>query len=349
MRLGSHVNVLLEDGGNGTLLCMVGRELCLYMALDARKAPSKQRADFTRLAVRRAAPFPDPEFDVAWTADGMAAIWYWSHARVSALVDAESPLRKRFVAEAVYAGQPQQESIELLQLAGCVEARIWRSGKLIATRWWPESPAQEPWAEFLQGVGQTSHDSPVPTPIPTSLAHSPWTRKASTAVTLQGMALGQYLPRIAMAVGILFLLGVGAESGEIARYQLEAWRARSAATGLDAPLQRILDAREASDKALTDITSLLALRSPRAPISLMAELSRSMPDDNWRLKKWNQPTPDTIEVSIIAPGSNPEKLVSTLEASTMFKGVTTELGSDNEVVIKATVRPPADMPEAPAP
>lgn len=349
IRLGSHANVLLEEGGNGTLLCLVGRELCLYMALDARKAPGKQRADFARLAVRRAAPFSDPDFDVAWTGDGTAAVWYWSRSRVAALADAESPQRKRFAAEAVYAGAPQHDAVEMLQLHAGIEARIWRAGKLVASRWWPALPQDASWAEFMQGVGQTSHDGPPPPPTPAPLAHSPWNRKASTAVAIQGMALGQYLPRLAMVAGVMFVLGVGIELGKIIRYQAEAWRADVAATRLDAPLQRILDARDASDTARTEISSLLALRSPRAPISLMAELARSMGGSQWTLRRWNQPTPDTVEVSIIAPASNPEQLVSTLEASPMFRNVSTELGRDNEVVIKATVRPPADVPEAPAP
>lgn len=341
--------MLLEDGGNGALLCFVGRELCLYMALDARKAPSKQRADFTRLAVRRAAPFSDPEFDVAWTGDGVASVWYWSRSRVTSLADAEASQRKRYVAEAVYAGQPQQDNIELLQLSGCVEARIWRSGKLVASRWWPSAPADEAWAEFLQGVGQTSHSSVQPSPSPAQLSKSPWSQKTSTAVTLQGMALGQYLPRIALVAGVFFLLSVGAEAGKIARYQAEAWRAGMASTRLDAPLKRILDAREASDDALANISRLLILRSPRASISLIAELARSMPKGQWTLKVWNQPTPDTVEVSIIAPGSNPEQLVSKLEASPMFENVSTELGRDSEVVIKATVTPPPGMPDVPTP
>lgn len=349
IRLGNQSIVALGGGSNGALLCLVGRELCLYMALDARKAPSKQRADFARLAVRRAAPFPDPDFDVAWTGDGTAAVWYWSRSRVAALVESESEQRKRFVAEAVYVGKAQDDAIELLALSAGFEARIWRTGKLVASRWWPDVPADEPWAEFLQGVGQTAHNNPPPSPTPTMLAAAPWNRRASPAVAIQGMALGQYLPRLALAFGALFLLGVGIEAGKIARYQAETWRANSAATRLDAPLQRILDARDASDRASTEIASLLALRNPRAPISLMAELSRSMGDSKWKLKKWNQPTPDTVEVSIIAPGSNPEQLVSTLEGSSMFKNVSTELGRDNEVVIKATVKPPADMPEAPAP
>lgn len=337
---------MLEDGGNGTLLCLVGRELCLYMALDARKAPVKQRADFTRLAVRRAAPFSDPDYEVAWTGDGTAAVWYWSRSRVVALAEPEASPRNRFVAEAVYAGQPQQDSIELLQLSGCVEARIWRSGKLVASRWWDAAPSNESWADFLQGVGQTSHDKSLPpTPVPTPLSHSSWNQKPSTAVTLQGMALEQYLPRIALLAGLGFLLCFGAEVGNIIRYEAQAWRSSSAVSRLDAPLQRILDAREASDKALGDISNLLALRSPRASISLIAELARSMPKKQWTLKIWNQPTPDTVEVNIIAPGSNPEQLVSTLEASPMFQNVSTELGRDNEVVIKATVTPPPGMPE----
>ena len=64
---------------------------------------------------------------------------------------------------------------------------------------------------------------------------------------------------------------------------------------------------------------------------------RLLPGKEWQVRKWSQPTPDTLEVNVIAPGSNPETLVSSLEDSPMFKGVTAELGRNNELTIKATI------------
>lgn len=308
------------------------------MTLDASKTPSKQRKEFAALAVRRAAPFPDPDFDIAWSADGTAALWYWSRSRVKALAAAEPGRRKRFVAEALYAGFPREQGVELLQLDEGVEARAWKTGRLCASRWWSDSPSAEQWQDFLRGAGQALVPSlSGPEPIATSLSDAPWNRQATGTEKLQLSGLEQYLPKAAFACGATFLLIVGAELGGIARAQLDVWRARSTATDLDAPLQRILDARDTADHASAEIESMLSLHSLRPTTSLMAEVVRLLPGKDWQVRKWSQPTPDTLEVNVIAPGINTETLVSSLEDSPMFKGVTAELGRSNELTIKATI------------
>lgn len=350
IRLGSDGNQPLGGGEGDSTLFLVGRELCLFIALDAGKVPVKQRKAFAALAVRRAAPFPDPEFDVAWSAAGTAAIWYWSRARAEALAAGEPGRRKRFVAEALYAGMPQAQGVELLHYSTGFEARVWKDSRLVASRHWPDPPTPAQWREFLRGSSLAIGDvALLPEPRDAALASAPWSRQAANSGALQLSGLDQYLPKAALGLAALVLLAAGVELGCIARAQADIWRAQSAATRLDAPLQRILAARDATDRASEEIASLLSLHGLRPTISLMAEVTRLMPGADWQIQRWNQPTPDTVEIGLVAPGSNPEQLVSAWEESPMFKNVTTELGDENELVVKASIVPAPGLPEQATP
>ena len=346
IRLGRDDNKLLGGGEADSTLFLVGRELCLFLALDAGKLPVKQRKAFAALAVRRAAPFPDPEFDAAWSPSGTAAIWYWSRARVETLSTAEPGRRKRFVAEALYAGAPIAHGVDLLRYPSGVEARAWKQSSLVASRFWPDVPTSAQWREFLRGASLPAEDaSVVPQPRETVWAATPWSRQSTDSGTLQLSGLDQYLPKAALGLSVLVLGLSGLELGFIARAQTDLWRARAAATRLDAPLKRILDARDASDRAGEEIARLLALHGRRPTTSLMAEVTRLMPGADWQVQRWNQPTPDTLEIGLVAPGSNPEQLVSAWEESPMFENVTTELGGENALVVKATIEPAPGLSE----
>jgi len=323
------------------VLCLVGRELCLFARLDASKAPVRERKAFIALAVRRAAPFADPEFDIAWNADGTAAVWYWSRARVVALAADVPGRRRRFVAEALYVGAPHTDTVELLALSEGVEARAWKAGQLHSSRWWPQPPDADAWQEFMRGVGQASSVTvDVPVPAITLPAQIPWGKRALDADTLRLSGVEQYLPKAALAAGVLLLLAAGIQLGEIMRARIAVHQAQAAASDLDAPLARILDARQNADQAKAGIMQLITLRSLRPSTSLMAELTRAIPGSNWQLKQWNQPTPDTVEIRMSVPNSNPETLVSALEASPMFRGVTPEITHNNDLILRASVVPP---------
>jgi len=331
-------------------LCLVGRELCLFARLDASSTPVRERKAFIALTVRRIAPFSDPDFDVAWNADGTAAVWYWSRARVTALAADVPGRRRHFVAEALYVGQPHIDAAELLALAEGVEARVWRANQLYASRWWPQPPSGEHWHDFMRGVGQTSAPmTEAPAPIPAAPVQTPWGKRALDADALHLSGLEQYLPRAALAAGCLLLLVAGIQLGEIARARLAVHRAQTAANDLDAPLARILDARQNADQTKAEIMQLIALRSLRPTTSLMAELTRAINDQNWQLKQWNQPTPDTVEIQIAAPNSNPETLVAALEASPMFRSVVPEIQRNNDMTLRAFVVPPSSWTGEPSP
>jgi len=348
VRLGISGSLALPGGGGQTTLCLVGRELCLFLTLNAGAAPPKQRREFVALAVRRAAPFADPEFDAAWGEDGTVAVWYWSAERVAALAADVPGRRRRFVAEALYTGQADmrgvEHGVELMQLAEGVEARAWKNAMPRASRWWAEPPAPGAWQDFLRACGYSNAAQVnVPEPAPAEPALTPWGRPLSASARLDVGGLDHWLPKAALALGALALGIIGAQAGSMARAQWALWQAEDAASTLDAPLARILDARQMADAARAEAEATLALFSLRPSTSLMAELARQMPPgQNWQVRQWNQPVPDRIEVRLLAPGSNPEALVEALEASPMFSAVTTELGRANELVIRASILAPTD-------
>ena len=76
-RLGPDGVEPLPGGAGAGMLTLVGRELCLFLPVDASRVPARQRESYLALAVSRAAPFADPAHDALWS-DGHAAAWYWS-------------------------------------------------------------------------------------------------------------------------------------------------------------------------------------------------------------------------------------------------------------------------------
>ena len=238
-----------------------------------------------------------------------------------------------------------EQGTELLRYPVGLEARAWKGGKVIASRWWPDLPSTTDWREFCRGAGIGGDNMlSIPEAREVVLTAAPWNRERVNGTTLQLSGFDQYLPKAAIILSLLFLSALGCELGFIARAQVDIWRSSITATRLDAPLKRILDAREATESHVTQIASLLALRSPRPSTSLMAEVARLVPGNNWQVRRWSQPTQDTVEISLVAPGSNPEQIVSALEASPMFKNVTTEIGDANSLVIKATITGAAGLP-----
>lgn len=317
----------------------MGRDLCLFLTVDASKVPKKQREGFVALAVKRAAPFDDPEYDIAWSTDGAAAVWYWSRARARSLLGEQSRKRQKFLAEAAFTGEPKPEGTELLALPEGMEGRVWSNGRLHASRWWPQPPTALQWQDFIRGVGQATAVRELPDPVKASAARLSWSGKVGRSDAMQLDGLDQYLPKAGLLVSALFLLIVGWQSGSIVRAHVDILRAESDAQSLDAPLQRILEARANADAANAQISELLALRGPAPVTSVMAEFARLMPAGNWQVKRWTHPTLDRLEVTLLAPDANPEQLVTLFEASPIFSGVTSDLSSGSEITLKASLSP----------
>lgn len=334
----------MTDLGGGTgrdVLCLVGRELSLFLAINVSKIPDKQRRGFVELTVRRAAPYDDADFDVSWLGD-WAAVWHWSRKRIVEGYGGELPARTRFASEGPYVGQVQESEgtrIEVLRLIAGFEGRIWRSGVLTASRWWPAEPTAEQWQLFLRGTGGAQLESTAPPPpVAAAINTRRWSRTTSRSQALQMSSLQAHVPRATLAVALAAVALFAWELGAIARAKIDVARANGQARNLDDSLKRILAARASADADLQAISALLALRQARPQHQLLAEVVRLMGGKQWRLHNWQQPTPDRIEATLALTRPDPEALVSAWEASPMFQDVTTELSrQQNEIVVRAKV------------
>lgn len=324
---------------------MVARELCLFTRVDASKASSRDRRHLVELAVKRAAPFPDPDFAVAWEADGQGAVWYWSRSRIHELVAARggSPASPQlsYVPEALYVlgNDGSQDGLELLQLQDGCCGRSWRGGRLLADRWWPQAPSLEEWQAFSRANGVLGLPQAVPEAVPAPVRASAWSSASRRPPSLGNLAsFDAYLSRAALGCALAAGLVASFQIGSIGRSCLDAWRAERAAQSLDAPLKRILAAREAADRNLAAIQRLLALRPAPASSLLLGEATRLLPGRNWSIRRWSQPTPARVEVTVALPSADPSALVTTWEASPLFANVTTDvLGRNGEVTIRADI------------
>jgi hypothetical protein len=342
LRLGNDGARPLPGGGTAGSLALVGRELCLFLHVDAARVPAKQRDGFVALEVRRAAPFADPEQDVLWL-NGHAAVWYWSRERIRAI----SGGAQRYRAEALFHGQVRRDDcVELLALdagpwAGDdagegFEARVWRDGHLVASRWWPRQPDTGAWRAFARGAGlATAEDAPDPEPAPL--------RTHALAGSNERLALaGQINSRrkqIAFGAGVFVLALLAWQAASVARI---AWRTHSVdrqTASLSAGMTKTIDARARADEARARIDALLALRTPASQTRLLAEVRRITPGD-WQLAAWSQPGPDPLEVTMRASAPDVAAIVAKWEASPLLQDVTPATGgAAGEVTLQARLTP----------
>ena len=319
------------------MLCLVGREFCLYAEINATRVPLRQRQEFIAMSVRRTAPYQDPKFGLAWLGDH-AAVWYWSHAKVLEQLGSQWSHRTICAPEALYTGQVHQDAEEVLALDEGFEGRLWKHGRLQASRWWATAPTPAQWQAFLRGTGiTTTAEAQPPESTTAAPATQRWTPAArSTRINLSG--LESYLPRLLLALALATALLFSWQTGTLMRSGIDIWRTQQAAQDLDEPLKHILAARDRADAANVEIASLLALRQAPSQYRLLAEVARVMQGQDWRLKNWQQPTPDRIEAILIVDSPDPEALVTAWESSPLFSDVRTDLSrQQNEITVRATV------------
>ena len=324
----------------------MGRELCLFLKLDAGKVAQRQRRDYVALAVRRAAPFPDPEFDVLWLGD-TAAVWYWSRQRVLGLPG--HPTGKvRHRAEAMYRGAVRlDDGCELLEYPGVTtpdvpsgfEVRIWRDGALASSRWWASQPSPTHWQTVVRGAG-LSPLTPLPSSTLAPLREMPLDAlRGRHASALTGQLAGQGRLAAAVLAGVV----VAALLWQAAGVARAAWEVRSVerrTAVITKRLEDVVRARERADAALARVDAALALRPPASQTRLLGEVATVTPGE-WRLLTWNQSNPEVLEVTLKMDNPDPSAVVAAWEASPLLQEVTPASGGrPGELTLQARVTAP---------
>ncbi len=299
--------------------------------------PAGKRHGFVEIAVKRLAPFADPECHVVWTATA-AMVWIWPRASMQPDEDGV-PLRNELDSvypESVYLGQPEPAGEMLLNTSDGFEGRIWREQLLIASRWWPTVPSLSDWSDFCRGAGDGVPEQ-VPQAQPYLLHDRPWAdhRRRTAAAWLQRIQRPA-----ALAATFLLAALLAWQAGSLARLAMARAEVAKETQSLNSRLSNILLARENANRDAADADTLLRLRPPRAQVPLMARVAQLLHDSGGQIVEWSAPERDKLSITLRLAKPDPEALVKSMEASGILTEVTSDNGAGpNEIVLRGRVLP----------
>ena len=325
---------LLSDGGNGQEW-VLARGFCTYTVLDGAAVPPRKRRGFVDMAVARWSPFPDPQSHVEWIGD-RAMVWAWSRAQVLAGPDGETlPPPRRILPESLFRSQIHAAGEELVVLDEGVEARAWRDGVMVASRWWPALPDLLEWNDFRRGAG-LSPATALPQAQEPALAEAGWRPVGSQGL---GETFGRYRDYLAMgAAGLATAVLAALLIGNLA-LRFSIWQVDKDIGAQEQALEKIIDARERAMSGLKSIEDELSLRPPAGQIELMA-LASGLIRGAWQLQEWKLIDAEHLQVTAQMRNPDPRAIVTAWEASGRFTEVTAELaGRADGVVVKARILP----------
>lgn len=349
----------LREGGRRTEW-VVSRGLSLFISVPCAAVPHKRRDAFVATAVRRAVPFADPAWHVAWGGD-FAMVWAWPQEDLiahpdEAVVDESEHLSsdmrrvnyiRHFMPESLLRGEPRENGVELLECSDGIEARAWRGSALYASSWWPRVPDASAWIAFCRGAGVAPQT--LPTVLSTAWRDQPWTITRGSSLR---DTLAQYQRLAAPVAMALVLLMAAWQAAALLRVQLGRMRL---AADIAASSQKVSDTLAARNRAEDDLATtwkLLALRPPSSQVRLMATTAGILDPLKARVVQWTMPNPTTLEVVVAMNSPDPRALVLAFQKVATFDDVTVDIsrGGADQVIVRARVRPiVASEPAPPAP
>lgn len=313
---------------------LVGRELCAFTCLDLSVVPLAKRKAYVKTAVRRLTPFRDCDTHSEF-AGSRAMVWIWDQAALIEAARDSGELTKasRVLPESLFRGKSHEgTAVELLDIAGGFEGRAWRGGALIASEWWPQTPNDHEWGEFVRGAGFDMPQAVRAEAAP--LSEIAW---GGGGMSLQSLGARLQAPVAAAVIGLL-ALAFALPLGSVMRLKAQEAAIDSAVESLDQGLQAIMLARENAERDADQVSRLLALRPPGGITNAWAAMLDATPGGAWQLLEWRLLDPQTLEAVIRLERPDLERIVAAWEASGAFVDVTAELGrAPDEVTMRATL------------
>jgi hypothetical protein len=319
---------------------VVSRGLCRYHPIPRPEGAAGARwREALALEIARLSPFAD----TAWHLDAgtdHAGAWMWDRQAVAAAaaalgLDAE---RLRVVPETAMR-PPQQDGLRVVAGLDGVEGQYWSEGRLMASRWWPDTPDTQSWTLFQRGAAvPPERFAPAPPPLQQlAWLPRPWTRSGPAgAWGLRQIGVAR-LTLLAAAAVLAVCAGLGGAALRL-DHDIAGLRERIAARTAEA--SGSLDARNAAFANLAEIRRFRDFDRFPGQLEVMAELVRRLPPSETRFAEWSY---DHGQLDLVVAADHPldtVSLVRALAASPAFKDVAVErYGDQSALRIRLNVVP----------
>lgn len=216
-----------------------------------------------------------------------ASVYAWDgNAVATSITEAgQDPARCTIWPETFFRA-PMAHGFRLSQMFDGVEGQVWKNGLLVATRWWPGSPAPRDWSTFLRaaGVDPTLGPLGVPAVVESELLPQPWTLVAAPVTDLWSLLQNERAAAIAATVVAVPFLYYVAEAGVLLASTM---RIEAAVSDLAAANQTIRADRTAAFANLDSIESYLSLEAYPSQFHTMNVVADLLRDSNVTVAEWN--------------------------------------------------------------
>jgi len=297
-------------------LIVLSRALCHFESMPTPPGGRGPRAEqAARLAARTRSPFNTPRLELSWGGD-IVGVWSWEDGSTPDLDDAT-----RVIPETLL--HPPGEGPVLRACLDGVEGQVWRSGSLIASRWWRAAPTPAEWAAFLRAA-RTPWDGPPPSVEPLSLAAreppQPW-------ISLERLKkLGW---RDAAAAALLLVAAPAIYFGaQYVTLALEESRLEARVSALEGETAALEAARARAAAAAAELRQYEAVIGGPHPAALLAEFAEQVTAHGAELVAF-EVREDRIEAQFSTGEDQqfePAAIVSALEARPLLAGAAIEPG-----------------------
>ena len=260
---------------------MIARSCLRVRTFDLERVPPSKRPAALRLQCASWAPFASSEFGARLSA-GIATVFAWDqNALRRALAAAGLSLDSaRCYPEPVLQGA-LPDGIRLVATADGYEGQVGAKGELAHSRWWPELPDAAQWLNFQRAAGIAADGQSAEVPAAVTLPYQdPWSDYGAVDHLATRLPLVEHL----VYASLFAALGV-----PFAWYAVDALRAHRDLDALNAALEvaeresaPALAAREAAMAADAGLRPLVAAFGGPSALSVLAAVSRSIPDDGTR-------------------------------------------------------------------
>jgi hypothetical protein len=309
---------------------VIPREACVFVGLDVTSIPVKRREGYAALALRRQLPFQPASVHVV--VDGhWAMAWGWPQNDPTERWPADG----EFLPEALLRGNPRDEGAALESMSDGVDARLWRNGRLVASRWYPAPPGQEAWRTFLRGAGWPN-EIPVPDPEPAEWRDQPWGRNATASILPE--RFGDLRRPLLVAASLAAAALVGWPLGQGLRLQAALGQTESEIAALRDELGSVLDAKNAAETDAAAAEALLGLEPDVNQLAAMAAVDAGLGPAGLRLTEWDFQVGRGLRIVVSGAAADPERMVQALMDAGIFDDVRIEPGSQaGQMVFNARI------------
>ncbi len=311
---------------------MLARALVHYKSFPLEAIPKNQRVAALRMQIRQWNPYSAAGSCVVIEHD-TAMVWLWDKGRVDAAITAAGlqPARVKVIPESLLA--PQLNSgLRLLKTLDGVEAQVWKSNTLVASRWWPAPPSADEWLALQRDAGLVEHLGLPANPQSAPLLAEPWARVAS---------LEDYRSLDTRVERLVYVLGIMVMGAATLWYGIHLVKSGAVVTAKKAELaalndkaQPVIAARNEAQATLLRVQALLATDPYPSQLQLMAKVAEALPRNGTNVREWNYQTGKLkLLISVPDPATQSSGLVSALQTVGPFNNVRSAAGGDSKTLV----------------